>query len=72
MKQLTAFYLSIPETPRKALRDFVATTVALVLATGVLDQATPNYHTLSHAVVAAAGLAGWRVARKYLPAVSSP
>lgn len=66
MTTLTRLYLAIPETPRKALRDSLAVGLAFVLASGVLDQASPNWHTLGHIVVAAAGVAGWRLVRALL------
>lgn len=65
MNRLIAFYMNQPDVLRKAERDFVAAFIAALLATGALNQATPNYHTLWQSVVASAGIAGWRIVRQF-------
>lgn len=63
MNRWLAWYGSLPDTPRKAVRDFAAIFVASVVASGALTQDTPDLHVVWKAVVAAAGLASWRVVR---------
>lgn len=66
MKKLNELYLAQPKILRKAERDFVVTFAGLMAASGALDAEYPDAGLLYKAVIAAATLAIWRVARRRL------
>ncbi len=68
---MTELYWKQPEIVRKTERDFAVIFLSLIITSGVLYQATPNYHTLTKVVVASAGMAVWRIVRSLVEKYSS-
>lgn len=72
-------YYSLPDPLRKACRDFAVIFLGLVIAGGIFNQSSPDWHAVLLTVKGAAGLAAWRVVRSFVentdpaePAVSGP
>ena len=72
MTRILGAWARLPNEIRKPIRDYAAIFLGLVLAGGILQQSSPDWHVLLLSVKAAAGLAAWRVIRSFATNTDAP
>lgn len=72
MNRILDLWASIPDLYRKPIRDFAVIFLGLVIAGGIFNQSSPDWHAVLLTVKGAAGLAAWRVIRSFVENTDPP